>query len=173
MMRISTFCFAAFLLANSLCAQPSAVRKVTVQLTDAQIKALPTTPIQMLPAPGVGKMYAVVIGVAALDVTAGTYSNIGVTSSLYIAAGAGSALSAAYDENWDGALQDSSAIHIIHFAPMMGAQAPAHSLWNADKPNYENLPLTIKSNNGASGNFTGGHAANTLRLTVYYVIVDL
>ena len=53
-----------------------AVKKASVTLTDAQIKALPTTPINILPAPGAGMLHMLHGALFVADFSAGAYTNI-------------------------------------------------------------------------------------------------
>src|SRR5690349_10264519 len=53
------------------------VLRRTVVLTDAQIKALPTTAVEILPAAPEGKIYLPTWGFGVLDNSAGAYSNVG------------------------------------------------------------------------------------------------
>jgi hypothetical protein len=55
--------------------QPSGVLSASVTLTNAEIKALPTTPISIVAAPGAGKMIVPVFGYVLSDLTT-AYSGI-------------------------------------------------------------------------------------------------
>jgi hypothetical protein len=37
----------------------------------------------------------------------------------------------------------------------------------------ENQPLSIAAENDATGNFTGGNAANSMDVTAFYMIIDV
>ena len=125
-----------------------------VTLTDDQIKALPTTPVEIVAAPGAGKYLQLIIAsvyanfVSAYNIDLGAYilndNGNGFGSELFTIATA-EPLQNIFQVQMDGS---SSAPNVI-----------------------ENKNLAVISFDGV--NLTGGNAANTLKVTVYYVIVDL
>jgi hypothetical protein len=145
-------------------------RKTT--LTDAQIKALPTTPVELVPAQGVGKMIKFMGGILRIDTTAGLYTNDNAYNTFV-----GIFLLTA---NVNNAIYfpdlNAGDDRLCNLAPLVnpdGANPTAFLVENVYAINaVENMPLTIKSTN-TGGNFTGGDPANTLEVTVYYSIVDL
>jgi len=136
----------------------------TVTLTDAQIKALPTTPVELVAAPGVGKIISVLKTWYKLDTSGGEYTNSDGNEILEIKS-----------PNTDPEFQFLSFGTNVSNPPNIVCERG--SIWqlqelSEDFVDVENKPLNISSANTA-GNYTGGNAANTLKVTVYYVIVGL
>lgn len=138
----------------------SGLETATVTLTDAQIKALPTTPVQVIAAPGTGKYYKIFGAQIITDTSAAAYTN--VTASDLIKIGLSDSFQAFSCTN--GILEEED-IFYSDLTPYAGADISPLS-------NTENNAIFIYSNNGG-GNYTGGNAANTLKAVVYYIIVDL
>lgn len=165
------------------------LRKSVTTLTNAQILALPTTPIELLAAPGAGLWYRVVAVSYSADCAAGAYTNIdaayadirlGFTGGQDYVAGfvADDAASTPVDVDLTGLLGTANhrvAVSQAYLSALLAGAADGYVRnWLATGiANLENLPLEIAANNSASGNFTGGNAANTLRVTTYYVIETL
>ena len=144
-------------------------------LTDAQIKALPTTPVELVPAPGVGKFLTYHSAVVLRKPFAAGYTNISNNDTIYIDLD-DYGVSRVFTDNVESGLQDLS--------ELLGGYAPEQKkLWTVGinggtRPNMmgingstDNEPLRLVGM--ASGNWTGGHANNTLEVTVFYSIVDL
>lgn len=137
----------------------------SVELTDAQIKALPTTYIEVVPAQGAGKLIVVQCVLIEFYFSV-TYTN--VTGGSYLICGYG---------NWD---VDASSIVLFVgsannvFSVLTSAQdgdSAAEYLSASRNTLQDNVALKIISSN--TGDFTEGNAANTLKVTVYYVVVDV
>lgn len=148
-------------------------RKTT--LTDAQIKALPTTPVELVPAPGADKLLAISkIAVGRLNDSGGIYTNLDDTAASFF--------TVAFGEGYD----DDASYNFLNLDSMIGNDLSTFGsgsvlIWHSY--NIESfqrvLPVVINKglfchvgNNGL-GDFTGGHASNTLEVTVFYSIVDL
>lgn len=155
----------------------------TVTLTDAQIKALPTTPMELVPASGIGKIIHPVGVSVLIDVTAGSYTNIDATSVFIVSYDSGSGFSLyGATTHWleayyvSGMLADNSE----PWFSMMG-RAGWHDATGDVWPylaylgitNCANKNLALKASNGALGDYTGGNAANTLKVTVLYSIINV
>ncbi len=155
------------------------LQKATVTLTNDQIKALPTTAVEIVPAPGAGKWLQFVRAIWQLDPRGGAYTNLDATLRIDFLAGSGNQIATPYKEADNGALADDSGIHGIGFGPITnvaGSAAGPGAVWMFELSGGSsavNIPIMLKAANGTLGNLTGGHASNTLTVTAYYVIVDL
>jgi hypothetical protein len=151
------------------------IRKAVVTLTNAQIRAIPTTGIEIVAAPGVGKRIAVIYGQALLDNTAGIYGNVDPTFALILrTTGGGStvAMSGICELEWlftDGSEKGIGEIPAPNSYQSGGIIAGGSDYASA----YENVGVSLRASNGVLGNLTLGDAANTLKVTVYYAIIDL
>lgn len=148
---------------------------VTVTLTNAQIKALPTTPVQILAAPGASKIIFPMAAWLRAN-WAADYTNIdaGAIVKLLINTEILTTLNntviSGVTQLLAGGGPDGSNVFLIgrqhiNATNMFGTSG----IYDSDAANK---PLTIEVTNGALGAFTGGHASNTLKITVYYVVVD-
>lgn len=147
------------------------VMKATVVLTDAQIKALPTTKVEIVPAPGVGKNIVPVMSYSILDAIAGVYTNIDG--------------SAHYTQSFTDAGVLHSTAFVVHSANFLGDNdanrpkitllpyAPSDPDASYEYGYSENKAISASVFNAAAGNLTGGNAANTLTVTVIYGVMDI
>lgn len=156
------------------------VRATVVTLTNAQIKALPTTAITLVAAPGVGYRIRLLAVSLKTNFTAGGYSNRNATYiDLHSAnyeiygpvddsattpplTGMTTILSTAGEVVYD--------IHVPNVAGTPSAGAAGYvlnSIFPA-KVDVDNVALTLAADNNGSGDFTGGNAANTLKVTIYW-----
>ena len=155
-----------------------------VVLTDAQIKALPTTAIEIVPAPGAGKALFPVFAWWYVKWTA-DYSNIGNLSRIGIGyVGSLSGVLTQFEEAngsqvsnllVDGASHP-AAMGLLSVAPASANPAFLVAVGQfQDDPGVTNTGLEIYGvNTGSlSGDFTGGDAANVISVTVFYIIVDI
>jgi hypothetical protein len=161
----------------------------SVTLNNDQILALPTTPVEIVEAPGVGKALHYIGGFAVLDNRAGTYGNVGEVgdpgvgnaSVLRIVNGNWQSSIVAV---WDWALTDGSDKVAFSLAPysdrfeLTGQPDPQTTIdgWSDYLPAFENQPMSIRCGNGwvsPIGDLTGGDPANTLAVTVYYAVADV
>lgn len=148
-----------------------AYQTATVTLTNAQILALPTTPIQVVAAPGVGNLLVVDSAVMALDATGGVYSDFD-SFNVFLNYGSGGLKQASnlYDEANNGAFADDNAVNFIGiFQPIDAGTNQAG--WFGDATNVVNVPITVWALNGAAGDLAGGDAANTLKVVMNYYTV--
>ena len=147
----------------------------TVTLTDAQIKALPGTDIEIVPAVSAGQIIAVVGGLIYCDTTAAIYTNIDATARVeiqYTSGGAGPALTQIDNFNL-GVTDMLAAGGIVTYSLGPKANVIGGETFGFAGQDVEGDGLELAASNGAAGNFTGGNAANFMKVTVFYVVVDL
>jgi len=145
----------------------------TVELTDAQIKALPTG-FEIIPAPEVGKILFPIAanfvlniaGVYTGDAASASWNLIYSTTTDYVSAFVQSATILT------SGLGVKSGMFLIPYSKPSADFDDASTTIpnNADR---SNLGISIKDDWNGSSPYTGGNAANTLKVTVYYVVVDL
>lgn len=164
------------------------VFKAKVDLTDAQIKALPTTPITLVPAPGAGKTIYMLGAFVRIDTANDGYGNISAdpAASLFITfegEGPGPAqgyLGKVATNHQLNLLLTSFTNHTVLLSPIttavikdVSANVGGFVLAQIDAFDMENKALVLVVENAALGNFTGGDPANTGSITVVYAIVEL
>jgi hypothetical protein len=159
------------------------VHTTTLVLTDTQIKALPTTGVTALSATG-PNTFVKVLGVTyVLNAAAGAYTNLnGTYVDLHLE------LDTYYASY--GPVNDSTTTPALTLITQT-LGAAGSSIYEVGQPNQfaitgapgyvlsstvagtgpVNKPLLVKSDNNGSGNFTGGNAANTMRVIITYIVV--
>jgi hypothetical protein len=162
----------------------SIIQKTTITLTDAQIKALPTTPIALVPAPGAGKRNELILALFESAIAA-AYTNIGAQSyGMFISYGLtdfgiasinisnGTGAGQAGSNALTSLLTLSARIQVIPVHCWSGVHGTTVATEDFAAGTDENAPLVLKCDN-TGGNFTGGNAANTLKVTVLYAVLDV
>lgn len=163
----------ASLAAECPCPAPL-LKAATVVLTDAQIKSLPTSPVAIVPAPGAGKSIFLVAAFVSVNSAGGAYSNIDVGFSGLVVGHGNYATIASIYINTSGFLETAhkkSALVTVGSVNDGGGLPPWSQVSFTSL--LENAALYFIGDNSSSGNFTGGHASNTLKVTVWYVEVDV
>ncbi len=153
----------------------------TVTLTDAQIKALPTTPIEIIPAPGANK-FLYPLGVVWYLKWNANYTNINSLAFMNIGFPDGSGSIMYLDESAPDALSKVSSL--LAHGKSMFAQAGQQGMVNGTFVegaiiNGGNVNAVINQHfetffdNGGGSDLTGGDPANTLQITVLYTVIDV
>jgi hypothetical protein len=154
----------------------STVLSATITLTDAQIKALPTTPFQLVAAPGAGKMILPQSAILILDWTA-DYASIDAACYMQIQTPDETLVLSFSENTGDGGpnaifAAGGDAIGVFGIRQQVVSSFTRMLSGGLAQSSFNNQPLQLLiGNNGV--NLTGGNAANTLKVTVYYVVVDL
>jgi len=161
--------------ANQLAAGIQTVYSASVTLTDAQIKALPITPVEIVPAQGAGTYIKCQSAIWEWNTEAGEYTNV-LTPCYGLIAYNDAALpgaSAVYDETFQG-FMGSADYAIFELGPNFEVDNGApQSLWQTPAT-VINKGLVATFVNGAPVEaFTGGHADNFLKITVFYSVIPI
>ena len=144
-------------------------------LDDEQFKALPTTGRQVVAAPGVGKIIVPVSGWATLNAAAGGYTtaagaslvlgwligegNLDYASTLIIGFGSGTTFR-------------SAPFGFPALSPFVEGDFSGANAIVALGNDRTNKPLYIKDDFGGVADYTGGNPANTLVISVAYMVLD-
>jgi hypothetical protein len=175
--------------ANNVSADPNTGNVAVVQtvyslktvLTDAQIKALNTTFIELVPDVPEGKSPLLISGFIDFDNSAGGYSNIDETNS-YLAITLKKGADLWHDLSYpkvNAGMHDfvSAQRKFFYFLPrsiysedMAGAMESVNV--NVSAANISGSGLAVAMYN-ANGDLIGGNAGNSMSITVVYSIVDL
>lgn len=155
----------------------SLVHQTTVALTDEQIKALPTTGVAIVPAPGANKVIELLHGFVTADCAAGAYTT---PLGAYIQLLYGTSPIAAYVDAsgfidalalLSNASVRRSRIPALWFSPQTsGAEDFLFGQFSGDPTNQ---PLTLADAYNGVSNYTDGHASNTLKVSVAYMILNV
>lgn len=176
-MRVTMRVFLVLLAAAYMVAPARAqvvLERATVVLTDAEIKALPSTPVVVVPAAGAGRVIVPIAGAMRMNATFGAYTAL--ATNRHIAVGY---------PNGNYALNP---MHVFphaaatdKFGPLAilsddgygsGSSYISVSVFH-NTATFDNAPLVVTAQNEDLGDFTGGHPSNTLTVTVWYLLVDL
>lgn len=156
------------------------IRQLSITLTDAEVKTLPTASVELIPTPGTNRFILVFFAHAHLEWIA-DYTNIDAASLINLTIGTSETVWPLRQSIGSGvsALLAGGGPDGTHafFSPRFAAGAAHSDSFSATSNLYDadivNLPLTISLNNGGAGNLTGGDAGNALKVTLLYTIIDI
>lgn len=150
-------------------------------LTDAQIKALPTTPITLIAAPASGFRIKVLSASFRFNVSGGAYTNINATYSaiaLYYLGQFGFWLTSGIVDDSGASVNKlttvmtGGAIRVCDCGPYTDNFG---SGWNIPPTTLttdsEAKAVAIAADNNGSGDYTGGNASNSLRIDLIYQVI--
>lgn len=159
--------------------QPFQSAKVT--LTNDQVLALVSTPVEVVAAPGAGKIVYPISAFMVIKNAAAEYTNLDAQAVLGLrVVSVNCDMCTPYDEAANGALGTAATPGGGSFVPFIVPAVTASELsspitgeWQAQASQIENEPLSLFGYNASSGDFTGGDDANTLDVYVTYQIADV
>jgi hypothetical protein len=157
--------------------------RTVVTLANADVLALPTTPFPLVAAQGAGTRIIPVCVVLESTFAAGAYTNVKTDGSLWAGVPTGFG---EYSTNFivnDSNVSDThtdlttflsaqnSLVMLVPFANAdvtdgWGNLAAVDAVTSAS----QNVIFHLATDNGGLGNYTGGNAANTLKVTTFYVV---
>ncbi len=164
--------------------QLAEIYQATVTLTDAQIKAEPTTSITLVAAPGAGFAIEPLYALIYVNPAAGAYTNLNAAGSLTIKFSGVGSMGVVPN---DVLITTGSATRL---SDLLGTTTPRSVRllprqdtegvdgWGAIPPVVQtslvtNAALVLTLTNGGSGNLTGGNVANSLTVLVTYLVLPV
>lgn len=156
------------------------VRRKSITLTDAQIKALPTTPIQIIAAPGAG---LVLVPFYAWWYVNGSDNYASINALARVGVGYAGTLSCVLTQFREAGgevsnLLANGASHHAFLPPDIKQYDSGGGVLRSsgigqfqDEPGVTNTALEVFAVNPTDGNFTGGNAANSIKVTVLYAVI--
>jgi len=146
--------------------------QIVVSLTNTQIKAIPTDSFVIIPAPGAGRAIIPIAVIFQYNTVAGLYTNAdAATWELYSGLEVYNAISVMFQPRLN-----SDAAAYINAVAGFGALLVGAGTWegfdNQLGDIVANVPIYLRDlwNTGA---YTGGHASNTLKVSVAYYILNV
>lgn len=148
--------------------------RVQLSFTDAQIKALPTvaTYQTVIAAPGANTIVVPTLTIIELNTTAGAYAGVDADAFAILTYGDYVTEATTLMRRTPFAVANTYVIVLVNSMNAGDALLPtAIEGITPARANIVNLPVKLVASNTA--NFTGGNAANTLRVTCYYATISL
>lgn len=156
-------------------------------LTNAQFKALPTTPQTLLDAPGVNRGIVGLSGIGVFMLSGGGYTNIHAAAFLKLTLGDDVGYCYGYVPNDAGITDPSVGTDYFTRLCAAGNKTVKFVPWSfteglnafgpipvvEDLTSTANLPLTIGINNQGDGDLTGGVGGNVVKIRGIAVVVNL
>jgi len=161
----------------------------TVTLTDAQIKTLPSSPVEIIPAPGANKVIIPLGGFLRITGTGGepsAYTLAEGADDIQLALRLGdNSLNRVSEHIGNQGMLESLVLDVHSYiscpgfyigGPTSGDYLDIHYTWNAysasQSPVNKALYLYDDDNNGGDP-YTGGAVGNTLKIHVIYQVIDI
>jgi hypothetical protein len=144
--------------------------RATMALDDGQIKALPTTPFEIVSSPGENRLIFFQSAMVVVDCAAAAYASGDFTGGSLAFTVGGQAVSldlAATD--LEGLLTDDSQRNLCWLPARQASGPQAAAIEDLDA--MTDQPLMLAAVN-TGGDYTGGDAANSMKVIVFYLIVD-
>ena len=150
----------------------SEIKVAEVTLTNAQIITLPTVPVVIVPAPGIGNIVSFITAVVLLDTSAGVYTNgpTGTDSGMAFSTGVFDVSTYGLQGNYG--LQAKGIQVFGQFVQWNSDLGLAPSLILGSLSDFENKSIEIYISS-TNGNLTGGNTANTMKVIVCYLPIKL
>jgi hypothetical protein len=153
----------------------------TVSLTNAQIKALPTTAVEIIAAPSANSRVKLLHVTYAFWFEHGAYTNVDTTSAeLYLKTSAGTILGG-YLANDNGVSLTTlttlfgAVSRTVDVPPMLSNTAGTYlvPVITGTPINGDGKAVQLFATNNGAGDFTGGHDSNRLTVQAYYSIQEM
>ena len=166
---------------NSAAVTEVAVFVQSRTLTDEEIKALPSTAIAIVPAQGAGTVIQPLSAGYILNTSAGAYvASADASWTLVWIPAAGQSRYASTTQPIQSPLQSATESYGGWATPSIGVINGGNFdglIQNDQGSNplaeYANLPLGIKDDYMGVADYTGGNAANSLKVIVLYTVIDV
>lgn len=153
-----------------------------ITLTNSQIINLEASPQTLITAPGTGKMIIPTLAIFSSNITT-DYTNINAAAKLIIRCPGAGTLMQAFNTTDNSVtsllsptswLGDTKAIGwVLPFQYTTGDTNTKTGMYAELTSEYENRPIVIQLTNNGAGILTAGNAANTLKIQIFYQIINL
>lgn len=166
---------------NQLEAGVVTILSQAIELTDAQIRAAPTTPTVIVPATEVlgyvglpTQIPLPLAFVVSANISAGAYTNVDPVAAFIIAVGSDWSLNG-LRANVDTMAQINDAVSVIGIANSFDPTIVDSTIipLHISSGGIQDNALAFVINNNGAGNLTGGNAANSMKVTVLYTVIDV